>query len=423
MNWNRRMQRRTVLRAGGVALALPFLEAMRPVLGRAQQAEPVRRMLNICGTLGFHTPSWRPATAGNAYAPSEYLQILDKHRSRYTVISGLSHEDQQGRQPHNSEITWLSGARRPGMDGFTNTISIDQVAANHLGYVTRFPSLSLGSLKAQSQSYLSSVVMVPAETSPSSLFRSLFLQGSPQEVAQEMRRLTEGKSILDHLRRQRGALLKNLGGEDRYRLHKYFESVRGAERELSEMQAWVNRPKPVVGPEQPADIASAGDLIGRIRLFFSLIPLIFAADSSRVINVMMQDHSTVLDVPGTTNDQHSLSHHGLEAGKIDQLRLVETAICVAFGELLDSLHAGVEGSGSLLDSTSVLLGSNLGNANAHIAYDLPILVAGGGFAHGSHVDVGGGGNQPLSNLFVTLLQSMGVDTESFGQSTGALSWG
>ncbi|HAC79343.1 MAG: DUF1552 domain-containing protein [Candidatus Binatia bacterium] len=422
MNWNRRIQRRTVLRAGGVALALPLLEAMRPVLGRAQ-AEPVRRMLNICGTLGFYAPSWRPETTGDAYEPSEYLQLLDRHRSRYTVISGLSHEDQQGRQPHNSEITFLSGARRPGMDGFTNTISMDQVTANHLGYVTRFPSLSLGSLKAQSQSYLSSGVMVPAETSPSSLFRSLFLQGSPQEVAQEMGRLREGKSILDHLRRQRAALLADLGGEDRHRLHSYFESVRGAERELSEMQAWVNRPKPVVGSEQPTDIAGAGDLIGRIRLFFNLIPLIFATDSSRVISLMMQDHSTVLEVPGTTNDQHSLSHHGQEEGKIDQLRLVEKAILVAFGELLDSLHAGVDGGSSLLDSTSILLGSNLGNANAHIAYDLPIMVAGGGFDHGSHVDVGGGGNQPLSNLFLTLLQSMGVDTESFGQSTGALRWG
>ena len=421
MNWNRRMQRRTVLRAGGVALTLPFLEAMLPGIGKAQ-TPPVRRMVNICGTLGFYTPSWRPATEGSDYAPTEYLQILEEHRSRYTVISGLSHKDQQGRQPHNSEITFLTGARRPGMDGFLNTISLDQVAANHLGYVTRFPSITMGSLKAQSQSYLSSGVMVPAETSPAALYRSLFLQGTPEELAVEMRRLEEGKSVLDHLSRERSALLKDLGADDRHRLHAYFESIRGAERELSEMQAWVDTPKPTVALEQPADISSTGDLVGRIRLFFQMIPLILATDASRVISLMIQDHSVVLDVPGTTNDQHNLSHHGLEEAKINELRLVETAIVEAFGELLDSLHQGVEGSGSLLDSTAVLFGSNLGNANAHISYDLPILVAGGGFSHGTHFDAGGSENAPLSNLFVTLLQSMQVDTESFGQSTGTLTW-
>jgi hypothetical protein len=153
-----------------------------------------------------------------------------------------------------------------------------------------------------------------------------------------------------------------------------------------------------------------------------MIPLILATDASRVISLMIQDHSVVLDVPGTTNDQHNLSHHGLAEAKINELRLVETAIVEAFGELLDSLHQGVEGSGSLLDSTAVLFGSNLGNANAHISYDLPILVAGGGFSHGMHFDAGGTANAPLSNLFVTLLQSMQVDTESFGQSTGTLTW-
>ena len=422
MSWNRRLNRRTVLRAGGVALTLPFLDAMLPGIGRSQAPQHPRRMVNICGTLGFYTPSWRPESEGFDYAPSEYLQILDEHRSRYTVISGLSHEEQQGRQPHNSEITWLTGARRPGMDGFTNTISMDQVAANNLGYVTRFPSLTLGSLKGQSQSYLSSGVMVPAQISPAALFRSLFLQGSPDEVERETRRLREGKSILDYLRRQRRALLRDLGAEDRHRLHAYFDSVRGAEKELTEIESWVSRPKPAVDAEQPADISGPTDLIGRIRLFLRMIPLILATDSSRVVSLMIQDHSVVLDVPGTTNDQHNLSHHGLEPPKIGQLKLIETAIIEELKDLLDALHAGTEGGGTLLDSTSVLFGSNLGNANAHVAYDLPILVAGGGFSHGSHFDAGGTANAPLSNLFVTLLQAMGVDTEAFGQSTGTLSW-
>lgn len=421
MNWNRRLDRRTVLRAGGVALALPFLEAMRPVLGRAQSAG-ARRMLNICGTLGFYTPSFRPETEGYGYEPTEYLEIIDRHRSRYTVISGLSHEEHQGRQPHNSEITWLTSARRPGMDGFKNTISMDQVAANHLGYVTRFPSLTLGSLKVQSQSYLSSGVMIPAQTSPAALFKALFLQGSPQEVAREKLRLEDGASILDHLRDQRVALRRRVSGEDKHTLDAYFAAVRGAERELREVEAWTERPKPNVGAEQPVDIQSSADLVGRIHLFFDILPLVFATDSSRVVSLMIQDHSVVLDVPGTSNDQHSLSHHGLEPAKIAQLRLVEKEIVRAFGELIDALSETSEGDSSLLDRTAVLFGSNLGNANAHVSYDLPILVAGGGFDHGQHVLATNSGNAPLSNLFVTLLQSMGVPTDSFGQSTGTLTW-
>lgn len=421
MSWNRKLNRRTVLRAGTTALALPFLHAMLPPLATAQSGG-VRRMLNICCTLGLYTPSWLPQQRGTDYEATEYLRIIDRHRARYTVISGLSHKDQSGRQPHNSEITWLTGQRNPGMDGFKNTVSVDQVAANHLGYVTRYPSLTLGSLKAQSQSYTPNGVMVPAETSPASLFRALFVQGRPEEVAREMQRLADGASILDHLGDQRGALRRSVGPEDRHTLNEYFEAVRGAEREIGERQGWVERHKPDVSAEEPVDISSGNDLIGRVKLFFDLIPLIFATDSTRVINVMLQDHSLVLDVPGTSQDQHGLSHHGREPGKIRQLRIIERAIMEIFGELLDGLRAGAEGSGNLLGRTSVLFGSNLGNANAHTAYDLPILVAGGGFRHGSHVHAGRQGNAPLSNLLLSLLHRMGVPADSFGPSDGTITW-
>lgn len=421
MSWNRRLHRRTVLRAGGVALALPFLQAMLPPLASAQPRR-IRRMLNIGCTLGLYTPSWLPARSGSGYEAPEYLQIIDRHRADYTVISALSHSEQTGRQPHNSEITWLTGQRSPGMDGFRNTISVDQVAANHLGYVTRFPSITLGSLSAQSQSYTQNGVMIPAETSPAALFRALFVQGRPEEVAREMQRLEDGKSILDHLADQRGALRRSVGPEDRHTLNEYFEAVRGAELEIGEMQGWVDRRKPSVSAEEPVDISSGADLIGRVKLFFDLIPLIFQTDSSRVINVMLQDHGLVLQVPGTSQDQHGLSHHGLEPGKIRELRRIERAIMEIFGELLDGLAAGVEGGGSLLGSTAVLFGSNLGNANAHTTYDLPILVAGGRFTHGSHVRATPSGNAPFSNLLLTLLHHMRVEADSFGQSDGALTW-
>ena len=125
------INRRTFLRGTGVALALPLLDIMGTRF--AQASAPTRRMVNICCTLGLYRDSWMPTTAGRNYEASEYLSIIDRHREKYTVFSGLSHEEQTGRQAHNSEITWLTSARYPGMDGFQNTISIDQLVADHLG--------------------------------------------------------------------------------------------------------------------------------------------------------------------------------------------------------------------------------------------------------------------------------------------------
>ncbi len=422
--WHRRLSRRTVLKAGGVALALPLLDAMRPLRASgACVATP--RMLNIGATLGFYTPSWLPETTGSDYEATEYLSILDAHRSRYTILSGLSHEEQTGRQPHNSEITWLTSARHPGTDGFRNTISIDQIVANHLGYVTRFPSVALGSATSQSQSYTQNGVMVPAETSPARIFSQMFLQGTPEEVEREKARLRDGASVLDHLQDETATLQSGLGADDKRTLDAYLGAVRDAELQLAEVNAWADRPKPAVVAEQPTDETDTGYLIGRIRLMFGLIPLIFETDSSRVVSLMMQDHSVVpLDVPGASADQHNLSHHGQQPSKIRQLKLVETAIVEGFRDLLDDLYARSDGGGSLLDQTAVLFGSNLGNASSHEPRRLPILVAGGGFSHGEHIAVGSETEDaPLSNLYVTLLQRMGVETDSFGQSTGTLTWG
>ena len=215
---------------------------------------------------------------------------------------------------------------------------------------------------------------------------------------------------------------KRVSATDREVLDAYFDAVRIAERDLVEVQAWTKRPKPVVAAEPPTDIGDSTDIIGRVRLLFDLIPLILATDSSRVVSVMIQDHQTVPKVEGVTADQHNLSHHGRDQGKIDQLKIVETEIVRRFGELLTALRGQNEGGGSLLDHTTLLFGSNLGNANSHVAVNLPILLAGGGFSHGKHVVHEGEHNAPLCNLFVTMLRSVGVEAESFGQSTGALTW-
>jgi len=415
------INRRSFLRGTGVVLALPLLDIMGPQFANA--STPTRRMINICCTLGLYRDSWMPKDLGRNYTPSEYLSIIDRHREKYTIFSGLSHEEQTGRQAHNSEITWLTSARHPGMDGFQNSISLDQTVADHLGYVTRYPSVVLGTLTPQSQSYDKNGVMIPAQTSPAEVFKQMFIQGTPEEVEKETQRINDGGSILDNLKTQARTLQNSGSSEDRQKLEAYFEAVRAAEIELSKVRDWMDRPKPGVDSVPPVDNADPADILGRIDLWLELMPLILATDSSRVISLMIQDHGVVPKLPGITADQHNLSHHGQDPGKIAQLRQLETEIVKRFGLLMDSLDSQKENDSSLLDQTQILFGSNLGNANSHNAENLPILVAGGDFAHGSHIAHDEKHNAPLCNLYLSLIQQMGVETDQFGQSTSTLNWG
>ena len=415
------INRRSFLRGTGVALALPLLDIMGPRFARANT--PTRRMINICCTLGLYKDSWMPADEGKDYTPSQYLSIIDRHREKYTIFSGLSHEEQTGRQAHNSEITWLTSARHPGMDGFQNSISIDQVVADHLGYVTRYPSVVLGTLTPQSQSYDKNGVMIPAHTSPAEVFKQMFIQGTPEEIEIETQRINDGGSILDNLKGQTRTLQNSGSSQDRQKLEAYFEAVRAAELELSKVRDWMDRPKPSVDSVPPVDNSDPADILGRIDLWLELMPLILATDSSRVISLMIQDHGVVPKLQGITADQHNLSHHGQDPGKIAQLRQLETEIVKRFGLLMDSLDSQNENDSSLLDQTQVLFGSNLGNANSHNAENLPILVAGGDFNHGHHVVHDEKHNSPLCNMYLSLVQRMGVETDQFGQSTSTLNWG
>ena len=417
---SRGLDRRTFLKASGVAVALPMLETMS--FANAAGTHPPARMVNVCATLGIYPDSWFPETVGAEYEASEYLALIDQHRSRYTLFSGLAHANQSGRQAHNSELTWLTSAEHPGLDGFQNTISLDQAAANHLGYATRYPSIVLGTVSRQSQSYTTSGVMVPAEVSPATVFGKLFLQGDAATVARERQRLVDGGSILDRVRLDAQALRGQVSATDRQKLDAYFNAVRTAEQELVEVRAWLDRPKPRVDANPPTDLDDPSDLIGRVNLMLGLVPLILATDSSRVVSLMIQDHGVVPKVAGVNGEHHGLSHHGQDEAKIGQLKKVETEVIKSFGTLLARLDDRPDGAQSLLDTTTVLFGSNLGNANSHSAKHLPIVVAGGPFSHGTHVVHAGEEDAPLSNLFVTLLRTMGVEADSFGHSTSALSW-
>ncbi len=418
----RPLDRRTFLKAAGVSLALPLLETMNRPLAKAATDVPMR-MVIVCNTLGLHKQALFPKTPGADYESTEYLEVLKDHRQDYTLFSGLSHEDQLGGlEPHTSEWSWLTAARNPGNSVFRNSISVDQVAAEKLGYVTRIPSVALGSRSKMSQSITRNGVMVPAENSPARLFTQLFLQGTPREVEQQKQNLDNGRSILDTLMSMTKGLDHRASSEDKEKLDEYFESVRKAEQDITEAQSWMDIPKPLVDKEPPEDIQEYTDIIGKTQLLMNMIPLIVQTDSSRVVTLMIHaDHGTV-KIEGVTEGHHDLSHHGKNPVKIAELKSIETKVVGCVDSLLTQLKDKNEAGGNLLDNTMVLFGSNLGNANNHNPSNLPIIFAGGGFDHGRFVAHDEDNNAPLCNLFLTMLNNMGIETDSFAQSTGALSW-
>ncbi len=410
--------RRSFLRASGVGLALPILDAYLPRGVRAAEERIPQRMVCVCTTLGLHAPFLFPEADGSNYELTPYLQILNSYRKDFTLINGMSHPDQTGSDGHSSGMTWLTAARHPGLAGFRNTISIDQWLAAKIGLETRFPSLQL-STDGSSQSYTSAGIMIPAEQSPSRMFTKLFLDGTAEAKEAQIQKLREGKSIMDTVREETRQVRDRIGKEDREKLEEYLHSVREMEQRLSAAEAWVNKPKPKVDASIPEDIKESKDLIGQMQLLFELIPLALQTDSTRLITVMVQGRNDVPPIPGVSIDHHNLSHHGQDSEKIRQLRLVEEAQIHAFEKLLAALNRKQEGASRLMDSTSVIFGSNLGNANSHDTKNLPLLLAGGRFRHGKHLMLDREKNTPLCNLFVQIAQQMGHEIEQFGSSSSS----
>lgn len=411
--------RRHFLRGLGTALALPSLEAMRPVFGTQKSATSVKRFVAMNAALGFHGPVLFPAAPGKDYELTPYLEKIKDHRDDFTLFSGLSHPNQAGNNGHASELTWLTSAQRPGLAGFKNSISIDQIMARHLRGQTRVPHLTLTTTH-NSLSWTESGVQIPAERSPSSVFKRLFINGTKEEVDKELADLKRGHSILDTVMDDAKRMEKSIGRKDREKLEQYFSSIRELEKSFEQSGEWATRPKPEVGEEAPQDIADKNDILAKQRQMYHLIALALQTDSTRVVTFGLGAlNSPPSNIKGVSQDWHNLSHHGKDDAKISELKLIEEAEFGAFNEFLTRLKNTPEEGGNLLDATAVLFGSNLGNASSHDWRNLPIIVAGGGFRHGAYVAHDPKNNTPLANLFIPLARRMGVEIESFGSSTKA----
>jgi hypothetical protein len=417
--------RRGFLRGLGVTLALPWLESIGSADQKAKREKPSQRMLLISNNLGVLPKPFFPTTAGPGYKLSPYLSELAEFRDDMTVISGLSHPDVAG--GHSTENCFLTAARGPTRSGFRNTISVDQFAAEALGPVTRFPSLNLGvniDKANRSLSWTRDGALLPAEDSASALFRKMFIQGDARAVERQLKRLDEQGSILDVLLDDTQRLAKRLGKGDRTRLDQYLASVREVESRLQTARDWELRKKPVTSQKIPDDIRDNKLFFEKFELMLSMARLALESDSTRIVTLMVDAFATppfqLSKDQKTTDGYHSLSHHGQSKEKVAQLESADRQQMGLLRKLLLDLAEQQHGDQRLLDHTMVLYGSNMGDSNTHDNTNLPILLAGGGFKHGQHLAFRRDNNTPLSNLFVTMLERLGVETESFGSSSGTL---
>ena len=411
--------RRNLLRAAGVALALPLLDVFQRRLRAGETTPPTpRRMVCICTPLGVHPANFFPAQAGPDYELTPYLEVLSQFRNDFSVISGLAHPDVGS--SHDSIFSFLTGAPHPEIrSGFRNSISLDQFAAESIGTQTRFPSLSL-SAEGFGLSWTRSGAFVPSDLYPANVFARMFLEGRPDEVQLQAQRLRDGQSILDTVRGQASQLQPSLGKRDREKIDEYFTSVRELEQRMAVAEEWSKKPKPVVEAKQPQNNMNSADLIGKTRLMFDLIHLALQTDSTRLISMLLLGTSQVPPIPGISLGHHDLSHHGQDPQKIAQLRTLEMEKMKTVHELLQKLKNTEEQGESLLDRTMVFFSSNLGDASMHSTKNLPVLLAGGGFRHGQHLAFDPDSPPPLSNLYLSMLHRLGIETDNFASSNGTL---
>ncbi len=445
------LSRRTFLRAAGIAIGLPLLDAMKFNLlaatpGGKGPGATGRRLVAVSYGLSFHPTSFWPTKLGKDYVPSEYLKVLEPLRNDFTVIGGTSHLDVHG--GHEAEASFLSAAPYPRQP-YKNSISLDQFLAAEMVGVTREPYLVLGTNVHGNAggmmggiSISSSGTHVPGITSPSALFERLFLTGGGNSVEAQKARLAHGHSVLDAVTGQAKKLRSEVGAGDLDKLEDYMESVRTLEMRMQAAAAWTGRPKPKVSTAKPTDIPEPAKIIERMQLMYDMVHLALQTDSTRVISLFCQDGGAAPSIPGVTREHHDLTHHSLVEEKITQLRLHELAEMAVIHNFLAKLKATKEGDGTLLDKTSVLIGSHMGSAGSHMSQNLPIILAGGGYRHAGYISaddpkdtsdrvydtrgtmmkngVKQTNNAALSKLFVTMLQRTGMETDKFAGTTGTL---
>lgn len=447
-----RIDRRAVLRGVGVAMSLPWLEAMLPNTlvraGSVARAAPAvgapLRMAFLFIPNGVDPAGWYPTGSGRDYRLSPGLEPLAEHREHFSVLRGLAHRNAtalgDGPGDHaRSAACFLTGAhpyKTSGRD-IRVGISVDQLAARAVGDSTLLPSLEIGCEPAlqsgscdsgyscaysANMSWRSASQPNLKEIRPREVFERLFGINRPGEPTDERaRRLATRKSILDYVRSDARRLNQALGSTDRMRMEEYTEGVRSLERRIELLENESRDPESFAAIEPVEGVPA--DYRDHVRLMNDMMVLAFRLDQTRIASFMLANEGSNRSFPflGVKDGHHHISHHKGDVGMIDQIQAINRFQSEMLADLLTKMRGVEEPGGTLLDNSMVVFGSAIRDGNRHNHDDLPVILAGGGggtLDPGRHVTWPKG--TPLCNLYVSMLQRMGVGVDAFADSTGEL---
>jgi hypothetical protein len=432
------LPRRTFLKGMGAAIALPMLDAMTPALAAARREAPVRLAFTYVPN-GITMEEWTPAAAGRAFDYTRVLKPLEPFRQDTLVLTGLAQRNGNalgdGPGDHaRAAASYLTGVhpRKTAGADIRNGVSVDQIAAQQIGHHTRFASLELGCDDSRtvgncdsgyscaytnSLAWRSETTPMPPETNPRLVFERLFGDidtSVPPEV--RARRLRHRRSILDLVGERTKGLAADLGPADRRKLDEYLSSIREIERRIELSEADMTDLVPSIDKPTGIPVLYAD----YVRLMFDLQIIAFQTDSTRISTMMMGREGSMRTYPeiGVPDPHHPLTHHRGNAEWIERVTQVNVMHMELFADFVRRMKETPDGDGSLLDHTMIVYGSGLSDGNRHTHEDLPVLLVGrgGGFRTGQHIAYEA--HTPMTNLFLTLLDRMGVQAEQIGDSTG-----
>ncbi len=427
LNQRKVLKRREMLRGTGAVIALPFLESLtasRHVDASESTAdhgtrETPMRMVCIGLEYGLYPSDFFPKRTGRDYELPRLLSPLAGLKNDFTVFSGLDHPGISG--GHQATHTFLSGIRSNQAKQYPEgNITIDQKAAEHVGAQTRYQSMQLG-IGGGGVSWSRNGVEIPTIDRLQTMFDALFEETPQSKRTRQAGTYAVNRSILDVVGEDAAALKKRVSAGDSTKLDEYFTSIREVEKRLEQSAAWLNKPKAKTNFKLPKTPPTS--FTDQVALFYDLMKLALQTDSTRVISMAIHGWKGDSGLSGVTKGYHDLSHHGRDEAKLNQLGIIERFHTAQLARFLGSLkEAQADDDASLLDQTMVLFGSGLGNASSHSNRELPLLLAGGGFQHGQHkaYPADSGVKTPACNLYLSMLQRFGVESDRFGTSTGTL---
>ena len=420
-----RSDRRQFLRGAGIGLTLPMLESWFPLVTTTsaadEEAAKARRFVCVAPDYGIYPGGFFPQQPGRDYEMPAVLQTMERHRADMSVFSQLDHPGVGG--GHACTRTLLNGVMANHIGGDRRQLlSLDQMIAQKIGADTRFPSLVTGN--GAPISYTSAGIPVPSVPDPERFFNLLFVEDDPTAKARQRQALSDNASILDVLLEDSRSLKRKLTTQDQVKLDEYLTAVRETERKLTRRNNWIDISKPKVkAPKADEDADVPAGYPYDMGLFFDVMILALQTESTRVLVYQMPGGNRMFPFDGVTMGYHTLTHHGKDPEKAQQIQIIDSYYLTQLAHFVDRLKSTKDRNGqALLESTIVMFGSGMGNASSHSSRDVPVLLAGGGLKHGGHHAFPKDGKKgtPLSNLYVTLLQQLGIESDGFSSSHGNL---